>query len=97
MKHNIYSIFDEKAQVFNTPFFMDNDAMATRAFNDLAADPTSNIFRHPEDYRLYELGAFENVEGVVIPLDRPRFIVNAQLNLKLGADKNAPPESIPIT
>lgn len=91
MKHKIYSIFDEKAQIFNTPFFMDNDNMAVRAFNDLASDKQSAIYLHPEDYRLYELGSFENVEGVIIPVDRPRFICNAQLNLKLG-DTDAPPD-----
>lgn len=91
MKLNIYAIFDEKAELFNTPFFMANDNLAIRGFNDLASDPSSTIYRNPQDYRLYELGEFQNLSGKIIPVDKPRFIANAQLNLKLG-DNDASPE-----
>lgn len=89
MKNQIYSIYDEKAEMFNTPFFQQNDAIAIRSFNDLAADPQSLIYRHPEDYKLYEIGAFEDNNGLIVPIDPPRFIQNAQLNLHLE-DDNAP-------
>lgn len=90
MKNKIYSIYDEKAQMFNTPFFSQNDDMAIRSFQDLASDPQSTIYLHPEDYKLYELGEFETDSGLIVPLDPPRFIINAQLNLKLG-EEHAPP------
>lgn len=93
MKNQIFAIFDEKAEMFNTPFFMQNENMAIRSFNDLTADPQSTIHKHPEDYKLYELGAFETVQGRIVPLDKPRFIINAQLNLKLG-EENAPPDTM---
>lgn len=93
MKNKIYSIYDEKAEVFNTPFFSQNDNIAIRSFQDLANDPQSTIYRHPEDYKLYELGVFEDDAGKVIPVDQPRFIINAQLNLKLLGDNDVPSDS----
>lgn len=96
MKNKIYSIFDEKAVIFNTPFFAMNDALAVRSFQDLAADPSTTIYKHPEDYKLYELGEFCDFKGTVIPVDKPRFIVNAQLNLQLG-EEDAPPNSTGAT
>lgn len=92
MKNEIYSIYDEKAQVFGTPFFQMNEGTAVRAFNDLAADPQSSVYRHPQDYKLYRLGEFEDRDGVIVPLSTPEFIINAQLNLQLG-EPHAPPQS----
>lgn len=86
MTNKIYSIYDEKAEIFSTPFFSMNDNMAIRSFQDLANDPSSTIYKHPEDYKLYELGEFEDQSGKTIPVDPPRFIINAQLHLPLGEE-----------
>lgn len=94
MKNKIYSIFDEKAEIFSTPFFQQNDAMAIRSFQDLANDPNSTVHKHPEDYKLYEIGHFEDLSGLIVPIDPPRFIINAQLNLQLG-DQDGPPNPMP--
>lgn len=59
----MYSIFDTKAEHFNVPFFMPNQAMAQRAFNDLAVDPKTLVGKHPEDYMLYEVGEFDDITG----------------------------------
>lgn len=65
MKQKIFSVYDSKAEVFNTPFFMANAGMATRAFGDLVEDRTTTIHRHPGDYVLYEIGEFDDVTGQV--------------------------------
>lgn len=56
----MYSVFDNKAKIFLQPFFMQNDAVATRFFVDAANDPDSIICKHPEDYALMYLGTFDN-------------------------------------
>lgn len=62
-----YSVYDSKALMFNTPFFMATPGMALRAFSDLSNDPQSMISRHPEDYVLYEIGVFDDTKGELIP------------------------------
>lgn len=71
MKLKIFSIFDTKAEAFNTPFFFSFPGQATRAFEDLVNDPQSQISKHPEDYSLFELGEFDSTTGVIEKLDTP--------------------------
>jgi hypothetical protein len=59
----IFSIFDIKSEVFSHPFFMTSNGEAVRAFKDLANDRETVVGRHPSDFRLMCLGAFDNVTG----------------------------------
>lgn len=77
MVQNIYSIFDEKGQAFAPPFFYSHDGQAVRAFSDLANDPKSMVNRHNGDYKLYKLGTFDDVSGMLVSESQPKFIVNA--------------------
>jgi len=65
MKTKMFSVFDVKATAYGTPFFMPTIGMAIRAFTDVAADPQTQINKHPEDYVLYELGEFDDCDGSV--------------------------------
>ena len=67
MVTKVFSIYDSKAQMFNVPFFMNNNAMAVRTFVDLVNDPKTNVSRHPEDYSLFEIGTFDDSKGVIVP------------------------------
>ena len=72
----MYSIFDRVSASYGTPFFLVNDAAATRSFNDLVNDPQSSVFRHYDDYSLYRVGSFFPSEGKV-EAKEPVFIVGA--------------------
>ncbi len=61
----MFSIYDQKAQAYNAPFCFAAAGQAIRAFADLADDPQSNIFKHPEDYTLYEIGVYDDATGEV--------------------------------
>jgi hypothetical protein len=56
---NIYAIYDKKAKVYKTPFFMRQDAEAVRAFREAIATGDSLVSRHPEDYKLYRIGEWD--------------------------------------
>ena len=71
MKFKIFSIFDSKAESFNTPMFLAAKGQAIRAFDDEANRPESEIHKHPEDYTLFCLGDFESDTGKVEPLTTP--------------------------
>lgn len=60
MKLNCYAVYDVKACVYNTPFFMLNHGVALRAFSDWSNDSQTVIARHPEDYSLWFLGEFDD-------------------------------------
>lgn len=74
---NVYSVYDSKAQTYNTPFFMKQDGQALRAFIDLANDNRTDVAKHPEDYSLFLLASFDDEDGVIDPIDTPKCIAKA--------------------
>lgn len=73
----VYSIFDEKAAVFGVPFFMKNKGIALRAFGDLIKDGNTSINKHPDDFKLYYLGEFDDNSGSLVSCKQPEFIAHA--------------------
>lgn len=63
-----YAVFDNKGDVFNTPFFMATNGQALRAFADLAADRNTLVGRHPGDFKLVCVGQFDDQTGVMEPV-----------------------------
>jgi len=61
-----FSIQDVKGEVFHTPFFFAAVGQAVRAFKDLANDANTIIGRHPGDYKLVEVGVFDDATGVLL-------------------------------
>lgn len=74
---NAYTIFDNKALLFNAPFFQHNDAVARRMFGELATDTNTQIGRHPSDFQLYCIGTYDDTKGELVPISPRRHIVDA--------------------
>lgn len=66
-----FACFDSKSVSFGVPFFNQVPAVAVRMFTDLVNDNTSIISRHPEDFTLFEVGSFDDIKGVLLPLGAP--------------------------
>lgn len=66
-----FAILDTKANIFNTPFMLRTTGEAVRAFADLSNDPQSTIYRHPDDYRLFLCGEFDQDHGTFTAMERP--------------------------
>lgn len=77
MKLNIFSIFDEKAEAYSTPFFQSHVGQALRSFSDLALDDKASISRHPQDYSLYHIGEFDPCSSHIISYPEPRLLARA--------------------
>lgn len=71
MKNFIFSVFDSKAEIFNTPFFMAAKGQALRGFTDEVNRPDSEIGKHPEDYTLFCIGEVDLNTGLITPLSTP--------------------------
>lgn len=71
---NVYSIFDSAASAFATPFFMQNDGLAVRAFSDNInrVEEKTALSEHPDQFTLFKIGEFEDKTGVLEKYDTPR-------------------------
>lgn len=55
----VYSIYDNAAQAYLRPFFMDGDALAQRLFADCCADTTHQFNKHAADFTLFRIADFD--------------------------------------
>lgn len=67
----VFSVFDSKAEVFNTPMFFPAKGLAIRAFDDECNREESQIRKHAGDYTLFEIGEFDQDTGQLVPLPTP--------------------------
>jgi len=86
-KLKAYSVFDIKAAVYGTPFFMGNDRIASRAFADLVNDQSTMANKHPGDFVLYSIGYFNDETGV-LETEKPAVIVTAAACVELSKPNN---------
>lgn len=68
----VFSIVDLKADLYKTPFFMSSNGEAIRAFSDLANDDKSLLSRHPQDFKLYFIGTFDDSTGQLVSNEHPQ-------------------------
>lgn len=60
MKHNMFVVYDVKANAYMQPWFLTQEGMALRAFSDCVNDADHNFGRHPEDYTLFNIGLYDD-------------------------------------
>jgi len=65
MIHNIYAVYDSKAETYTPPYFQHKEAMALRTFSDCANDIGHTFGKHPEDYTLFDLGQYDDQTGSI--------------------------------
>lgn len=76
MKLQAFSIYDTAAKAFNRPFFQNTKGQAIRGFSDAVNDESTELWKHPEDYILFELGEFDDSDGSFLPMN-PTKVVTA--------------------
>jgi len=63
------SIFDMAAQYFHPPVFFRAPGAALRWFETMVKDPQSaDLNRHPEQFQLFQVGEFDDFNGLFVPL-----------------------------
>lgn len=63
MELNMYSVYDRKARIYNSPYVLANDQMAIRSFRLIVNDKESMVHHYPEDFVLYRIGKFNSNTG----------------------------------
>lgn len=67
MKLEVFSVYDEKAKAFISPFILPTTDVAKRTFADCSNDVGHAFFRNPSDYTLYHVGSFDSLSGEIEP------------------------------
>jgi hypothetical protein len=61
----LYTVYDSKAAWYRQPFYARTRGEAIRAFEEAANDKQTQVGLHPEDFVLYEVGAFDDLTGQI--------------------------------
>lgn len=78
MKLIIFSVRDSALNAFLRPFYVPAVGAAVRGFSDEVNRKDSEMFKHPEDYELFEMGTFDEESGDFELLDKPRSVGRAK-------------------
>lgn len=71
MIFKVFSVFDSKAAYYSRPFFAKTTGEAIRLFEDSVRDKDSLFSKHPLDFTLFELGIFDDSNGLFDSLAVP--------------------------
>lgn len=65
MKMKIYAVRDRATDQYGTPMFFVASGQAMRSFTDEInrAEKDNQLYQHPDDFDLYELGEYETNTG----------------------------------
>lgn len=79
-KLSAFSVRDVAADNFGSPFFVQHVGIAVRGFTDEVnnfRDGNNNLYNHPKDFSLYEIGSFDQDTGTLEAFDTPKLIAHA--------------------
>lgn len=65
------AIKDRALDTFGPPMFVHTLAQGIRAFTDAINDPNNHVSKHPDDYDLWHLAAYDDAEGTFTNLPKP--------------------------
>nr|QJB20823.1 MAG: nonstructural protein [Microvirus sp.] len=82
-KLNVFTVRDDKANAFLSPFFMPTIAVAIRSFGAECRNSDSNFSKFPEDFSLYHIGEYDEESGTITPII-PVFLSRASEHVSGG-------------
>lgn len=72
--YKVVAIRDRALDAFGRPAFVPTLGAAIRGFADEINNAQGEMSKHPDDYDLYELGAFDDEKGTFTQVEAPRQI-----------------------
>ena len=76
MLMRVFAVYDSKALAYMQPFFSNSNGAAIRAFADVIEEKNSPISKRPGDYQLYEIGSFDDQEGLLSDVSPIKLLCN---------------------
>lgn len=82
----ILTVKDRALDIYNLPFTQTTVAQGVRGFTDeINSDPErSGLAKHPDDYDLYIIGHYDEINGHLVPLDKPELVVRGKDLIRRG-------------
>lgn len=77
MTYRVFSVLDAKTGVFMRPFFDQHLQQALRSWKEACNQAESPFCKYPTDFVLYEVGSFNDEQGLLVPLSVPVLISTA--------------------
>ena len=76
MKLVLCSVKDRAADAYGRPMFVPSVGVAIRSFSDEVnrSDTDNQLFNHPDDFDLYELGEFDDNTGLFSLHEQPKLL-----------------------
>lgn len=72
---SVLSVYDTVANMYGSPFYAISPAVAIRQFQaELARDGDGPMQTHPQDFKLFDLGHFDDSSGKIQMYDQPIFL-----------------------
>lgn len=77
MKHIMVTVYDRAAETYGRPMFVPAIGTAIRSFTDEVNrnDPNNQLYNHPDDFDLYELGEYDDQNSSISTLDFPKVLL----------------------
>lgn len=73
----IFTIRDSKSDIYNSPFYARTHGEAERHFVTLCNDPESMVYKFKDDFDLYCLGDWDEINGVIETKETPEHLLKA--------------------
>jgi hypothetical protein len=76
MKQIICTVKDRAADAYGRPMFVPSAGVAIRSFSDEINrnNADNQLFNHPDDFDLYELGEFDDNNGLFSLHEQPKLL-----------------------
>jgi len=76
MKQIICTVKDRAADAYGRPMFVPSTGVAIRSFSDEINrnNADNQLFNHPDDFDLYELGEFDDNSGLFALHEQPKLL-----------------------
>ena len=85
MKLTLCTVKDRAADAYGRPMFVPSTGVAIRSFSDEInrADADNQLYNHPDDFDLYELGEFDDNTGKFDIYEEPKLLsLGKQVQIK---------------
>lgn len=69
MKMKFFTVYDSQSEAYLPPFTMQTKGAAIRAFSDSVNDTSTQFYKHPQDYTLFEIGEYDDQTATLRPYE----------------------------
>ncbi len=85
MTTRMFSIYDIKTEIYHPPLFSLTVGAALRTFVGVFNSDDFEFGRFPDDFRIFELGTFDDVTGLLSPVSTPTFVAEGRELVSVAA------------